>query len=67
MNCPKCNTQMQPGRFLNNGLVWTGKAWDDVYEKAVKGCEALPAYGVRVYRCSKCNYLEAYTDETEKA
>ncbi len=67
INCPKCKTEMQQGRLINNGMVWTGKKWDDVYEKCVKGCEALPAYGVVAFRCHACNYIELYTSEEEKA
>lgn len=67
INCSKCETEMMPGRFLANGMVWTGKEWDDVYEKVVKGCEALPAYGVIAFRCPSCNFVEVYTVEDEKA
>ena len=67
IKCPKCETEMMPGRFLNNGMVWTGKKWDDVYEKVVKGCEAHPAYGVLAFRCPNCQFIEVYTAEDEKA
>lgn len=65
--CPKCSTTMEGGRLLNNGMVWTGKKYDDVYEKNVKGCEALPAYGVIAMRCPNCNLIELYTSEEEQA
>jgi len=59
---------MQPGRLLNNGMVWTGsEKFYDIYEKNIKGCEALPAYGVVSYRCPQCRTIELYTPETEKA
>ena len=67
INCSKCSTGMEQGRLLNNGMVWTGKKWDDVYEQCVKGCEALPAYGVLAFRCPDCNFIELYTAEDEKA
>ena len=67
-NCPKCKFGMEKGRLLNNGLVWTGsKKFYDIYDTCVKGCEALPAYGVMAYRCSKCNNIELYTVKNEKA
>lgn len=58
---------MTPGRLLANGMVWTGKAWDEVYENVVKGCEAKPAYGVVAFRCPDCSIIEIYTAEDEKA
>jgi exosome complex RNA-binding protein Csl4 len=67
IKCPKCKTGMIPGRFLNNGMVWTGKEWSDVYEKNVKGCQANPAYGVVAFRCPTCQFIEVYTAEDEKA
>lgn len=67
IKCPKCETEMMPGRFLANGMVWTGKEWDEVYENVVKGCEALPAYGVVAFRCPNCQFVEVYTAEDEKA
>lgn len=66
--CPKCKAEMTAGRLLSNGLVWTGsEKFKDIYETCVKGCEALPAYGVLAFRCPKCNYIELYTAENEKA
>jgi ribosomal protein L37E len=65
--CSKCNGDMHIGRLLNSGMVWTGKQWDDVYEKCVKGCEAKPAYGVLAYRCSSCGFIELYTADDEQA
>ena len=66
--CPKCKSGMKKGRLLNNGLVWTGsKKFHNIYDTCVKECEALPAYGVMAYRCAKCNYIELYTVENEKA
>ncbi len=67
LNCPKCETQMQDGRLLANGLVWAGKKMDKVYENVVKGCEAKPAFGVVAFRCPACNYIELYTNEEEEA
>ena len=66
--CLKCKTKMQPGRLLNNGMVWTGSdKFQDIYESEVKGCEALPAYGVVAYRCPHCKTVELYTPDSEKA
>lgn len=67
INCPKCEAEMMSGRFLANGMVWTGKEWDGVYEKVVKVCEAHPAYGVVAFRCPNCSLIEVYTAEDEKA
>jgi len=70
MKCPKCDSQMDFGRMLNNAMVWTGKnSFQDskeFFDKCVKGCEAHPAYGVAAYRCPKCNLIELYTVEKEK-
>jgi hypothetical protein len=30
MKCPKCDSQMDFGRMLNNAMVWTGK--NSLYE-----------------------------------
>ena len=70
MKCPKCDATLMPGRLLNNGMVWTGnEKWmgREFYEINVKGCEALPAFGVMAYRCPSCNLLSFYTSEEEKA
>ena len=67
IECPKCKTEMQDGRLLANGLVWTGKKKDEVYENTIKGCEAKPAFSVVAFRCPSCNYLELYTNEEEAA
>ena len=70
MHCPKCNTDLSPGRLLNNGMVWTGNEkfqGKEFYNINVKGCEASPAYGVIAYRCPSCNLLSFYSPEEEKA
>jgi len=67
IKCSKCEGEMLKGRLLNNGMVWTGKVWDNVYEECVKGCEAKPAYGVLSYRCNTCGFIELYTAEDEQA
>lgn len=68
--CLQCNVPMAFGRLLNNGMVWTGSKnfqGKEFYDTCVKGCEALPAYGVTAYRCPKCNLVNLYTPEEEKA
>ena len=70
MKCPHCNTELTPGRLLNNGMVWTGNEkfiGKEFYETNVKGREALPAYGVLAYRCPSCNLISLYTSDKEKA
>jgi len=65
--CSKCDAEMQKGRLLHNGLVWTGNPYDEVYENVVKNMKSNPSYGVLAYRCPSCNLVELYTAENEQA
>ena len=70
MRCSNCKNDLEPGRLLNNGMVWTGdKRWmsKEFYDINVKGCESLPAYGVVAYRCPNCNLISLFTSLEEKA
>lgn len=68
MKCNKCQSEMQPGRLLNNGMVWTGsEKFSDIKDSVIGGIESLPAYGVVAYRCPNCKTLELFTPENEKA
>lgn len=66
-NCSNCESEMQKGRLVANGMVWLGAKEDKVFENVLEGIEGRPAYTVLAYRCSNCNKLDFYTAEDEKA
>ena len=59
MNCPNCKTEMEDGRLITNGAMWTfgWSSSDRNRMKELVGAEVQ----VGSYRCPKCGKIELYS------